>query len=148
MYVWGCTCVWSACIWTCMWRSEVNLESFLSHDTLCFCFLRQFSPFVLPPPPPTQMSPLHLVCLALVCGTESLNDLEFKDPPAPQFWGHKHTPPYLDFSMGSAEQTLFFMLATEAHPQLSHLPVHHCFFLASLFRMKKAIWFLGEKQQQ
>lgn len=112
-------------------------SSVMVHFVFVLFFFKAAFSFCVAIPPPTEVSPLYLVCLVLVSDT-ALIDLEFKDPPVPQFWGHKHTPPYLVFSMGFGEQTPFFIFAKEAHSQHSHLPVQHCFFLASLFRITKS----------
>lgn len=130
-----CTGVCSACMWTCMWRSGVNLGSFFSQGTLCFCFSRQPLFFCIAVPSS------HRGLFSIPCLWDRVSHWPgAQDPPAPQFWGHKHTLHTWFFSPSSVEHTPFFMLAWEAHYPLSHLPAHHCFFLASLLRIHKAIY--------
>lgn len=86
------------------------------------------------PPPPTEVSPLCLACFVFICESEPLIYLGSRIllTTSSGVRGTHHHPGFSPKS--SVEQTPFFVLAREAHYQLSHLSVRPSFFLLSLFR--------------
>lgn len=109
--------------------------SVFSHGILCCCFFKAVSVFLCCCPLLPQKSLLYALLVLFLLVSQSLSLTWGSRIFLSTSSGVRGTHHHPGFPLkSSVEQTPFFMLAREAHYQLSHLPVHPSFFLLSLSR--------------